>query len=82
MQTLLKKLQKINIKIDLVDENLKPAKNAIIAAELYDILGMPKDKVTIIDNKAIVDVKNLNKGIYILKISIDGQEEGHQISIN
>ena len=70
------------IYVDLVDENLKPAKNAIIAAELYDILGMPKDKVTIIDNKAIVDVKNLNKGIYILKISIDGQEEGHQISIN
>ena len=67
--------------VDLVDENLKPAKNAVITAELYDILGMPRGKVTIIDNKAVVDVKNLNRGIYVLKINIDGQEEGHQIAV-
>lgn len=67
--------------VDLRDQNNQPKTHTLITAELFDILGQPKGKVDIVDNKAIIDVKKLPKGIYILKININDKVEGHQISV-
>ena len=67
--------------VDLRDQNNQPKKNTLITAELFDILAHSKGKVAIVDNKAIIDVTKLPKGIYILKITINDKVEGHQISV-
>lgn len=67
--------------VDLLDASTKPNKNSLVFAELFDVLGIPKGKINISDNKATIDVKNLNKGVYIVKIKIDDKEEGHQLII-
>ena len=67
--------------IDLRDQNNVPEKNAIVYGELYDLMGYLKSKVEIIDHKAVFSVSGLNKGIYVLKIYINGKEESHQIAV-
>lgn len=67
--------------VDLKEENDKPRKGIIITGELFDILGYSKGKVQIIDDKAVINVAGLPKGIYILKISIDSEIESHQIAV-
>ncbi|WP_310555690.1 M4 family metallopeptidase [Flavobacterium sp.] len=67
------------IYIDL--RNQSDAVNWVVFGELFDLQGISKTVVQIIDNKATVNVKNLPKGIYILKINIDGQVETHQIIV-
>ena len=42
---------------------------------------LSRTKVQIIDNKATVNVRELPKGIYILKITIDQKIETHQIIV-
>lgn len=69
------------VNVDLRNQNNQPKKNAKITAQLFNILGQPKGEVTIVENKAIIDVKNLPKGIYILNVNLDGKSEGHQISV-
>ena len=70
------------INIELLDQNAQPQKETVIIGELFDVFGQSKNKIEIIDNKAIMDVKSLPKGIYILKISIDGLEENHEVAVN
>jgi hypothetical protein len=50
---------------------------------LYDINGIESTRKTILNNTATLDVSQLKKGIYILKI-IDntGSTESHQVIIN
>lgn len=67
--------------IDLRDQNNVPEKKAIVYGELYDLMGYLKSKVEIIDHKAVFSVSGLNKGIYVLKIYINGKEESHQIAV-
>lgn len=50
-------------------------------ASIYNILGTQVANFEIIEDKAIIDVKQFNKGVYILKINTDGKEENHQIII-
>ena len=70
------------VTIDLRDQNSQPEKGATISGELFDMMGQSKSKVGIVDNKAIFSVKGLEKGIYVLKIYINGQVESHQIAVD
>ncbi len=69
------------VNVELQDENNMPQQNSIITGGIYDINNRRKSEVRIKDNKAIVNVKNLEKGIYVLKINIDGVIESHQIVV-
>lgn len=69
------------VNIDLRDLNSQPDKDSTISGELFDMMGQSKSKVEIKDNQATFSVHRLNKGIYVLKISIDGKEESHQIAV-
>ena len=50
--------------------------------KLYDLNNAEKCKVLLKDNKAQIDITGLKKGIYIVKINFDGQEESHQVIVN
>lgn len=69
------------VNIELRDEKNQPERDAKISGELFDLLGLSKTKVEITDNKAILSVRGLNKGIYVLKIYINDQVETHQIAV-
>lgn len=56
-------------------------KDVRISGELFDMMGLSRSKVEIIDNKASFSVEGLKKGIYILKIYINDQVETHQIAV-
>lgn len=69
------------VKIDLRDQHHHPEKGATISGELFDILGISKSKVQIVDNKATFSVQGLKKGICVLKIYINDKVETHQIAV-
>jgi hypothetical protein len=69
------------VNIEIRDANNLPEKGAIISGELFDMLGLSKSKVEIVNNKATFSVRGLNKGIYVLKIYINDQVESHQIGV-
>lgn len=69
------------VTIQLTDQENKPEKDATISGELFDIIGQSKSKVQISKNKATFSVRELKKGIYVLKIYINDQVENHQIVI-
>ncbi len=69
------------VNIELSDQKIKGSTNSKIIAELFDLSGNQKKKVEIINNIATISVQGLIKGIYILKINIDGQIESHQVSV-
>jgi hypothetical protein len=69
------------VNIDLKDQDYRPETNTAIIAELYDMMGQQKGMVEIINNIASINVSGLQKGIYVLKINIDGQIESHQVAI-
>ena len=69
------------VNIGLRDQNNIPLKDIAVSGELFDIMGFQKSKVEIINNKAYFSVVGLPKGIYVLKIYVNGQVESHQIAI-
>lgn len=69
------------VNIDLKDENLQPQTNSEIIAELFNIMGEIKGNVKITNNIASIYTLGLPKGIYVLKIIIDGETESHQVAI-
>ncbi len=69
------------INIELKDTELKPLNNSSIIAELYNIIGEVKRNIIVNNNIATLDVIGLPKGIYILRINIDGTIESHQVAI-
>jgi hypothetical protein len=69
------------VSIDLRDQNHPPQKGAVVSGELFDIMGQSKSKVQITGDKATFSVAHLDKGVYVLKIYIDGQVESHQIAV-
>lgn len=69
------------INVALFDETKAPAKKALITGKLYDLNNNEKRKVIIKDNSAQIDSSGLNRGVYILKIDIDGKVENHQIIV-
>ena len=69
------------ITINVNDNKNINLKNQHITAELYDMLFVSRKRLEIQIDNPIMDVKNLEKGIYILKISNDGHTENHQVII-
>lgn len=67
------------INIALLDETKAPAKKAVISGKLYDLNNIEKRKVVIKDNRGHIDVNGLNKGVYVLKIDIDGKVESYKV---
>ena len=68
------------VNIELKDSKIKPSKT-IITGELFDVMGQSRRKVAIKNNRASLSVSGLQKGIYILKINIDGKVEDHQVIV-
>ena len=69
------------VNLELRDKNDQSVKDSEISGELFDFLGYSKGKIKINDFKAIINVSGLTKGIYVLKINIDGHNESHQIIV-
>ncbi|TRX21637.1 T9SS type A sorting domain-containing protein [Flavobacterium franklandianum] len=69
------------INITLFDENLAPKPTAVIKGTLYDLNNIEKTSLNIIGNTAQIDVSHFKKGIYVLKISVDGDIESHQVIV-
>lgn len=69
------------INIGLISEGMKVS-NVTSIATLYDFNGVQKKEVEIINNNTSINVADLTKGIYILKINGDGIEETHQVIVN
>ncbi|MCX6172662.1 MAG: T9SS type A sorting domain-containing protein [Flavobacterium sp.] len=66
------------INIELENTTSTPTKSN---ASIYTMFGVQITNFEILEDKAIIDVKHFNKGMYILKINTDGKEENHQIII-
>lgn len=53
-----------------------------IQANLYNMLNVVKSTVKLVNGEAVIDVKGLEKGTYVLKIKYQDKEESHQIIVN
>lgn len=69
------------VNIDLKNQEQKPSQNSTIVTELYNMMGELKRNVSIVNNIASIDVLGLQRGIYLLRINIDGVVESHQVGI-
>ncbi len=69
------------VNIDLKDQNNTSLDRKKISGELFDMVGISKLKIEINNNKATFSVRELNKGIYVLKIYRFSQTETHQIVV-
>lgn len=69
------------INVELFDETKAPAPETLITGKLYDLNNIEKRNVIIKDNSAQIDVSGLNRGVYVLKIDIDGKVENHQVIV-
>lgn len=67
--------------IQLNKDNMTERNNADASAELYDIVGTKIIDVKLSENTSTLNTANLKKGIYILKIAVNGEIENHQIKI-
>jgi hypothetical protein len=70
----------------LLNIELDNPKNAILIDKteigIYNLMGQLKKTLKFTDFKGQVYVNDLPKGLYILKINIDGQLETHQVQID
>jgi hypothetical protein len=69
------------INISLFNQSTTPSPQAQITAKLYNTNGLEKRSVSVTNNTATVNVSTLPKGIYVLKINIDGVTESHQVVV-
>ena len=69
------------VNIESISKSILTQKEVKISGELFDLSGISKTKIEIIDGKALFSVKELKKGIYILKIFINDKIETHQIVV-
>lgn len=69
------------VNIELKNKNYVRVSNAKITATLYDVLGKNIQSIEVTNTKATLNVENLQRGMYVLKINIDDAIESHQICI-
>lgn len=69
------------ININLLDQKNNPKKEGKIIGELFDLRGVLKSRIEILDNTAAFSVSGFSKGIYVLKIELENQIENHQIIV-
>ncbi len=72
------------INVVLKDKNaqVKKGKGTRISAQLYNMKEQLKSRAEIINNTASINVKGLEKGVYVLKININGQIENHRVVVD
>lgn len=63
------------------EKKQQPTNTSTITGELFDLMGKSMRKVQIKSDIATISVAGLPKGIYVLKIYIDGKTESHQIGV-
>ena len=69
------------INLELADQSHTPNKKATVSAELFDFYGFTKAKILMDNYNGQIDVSRLPRGTYILKVSVDGNVESHQIVV-
>lgn len=69
------------INLELANREHLPNAKATISAELFDFYGFSRTKIEMDQYTAQIDVRDLPRGTYVLKISIDGKVESHQIVV-
>ena len=69
------------INIELREKSEKPAENKNITAVLYNMMGEQKANIEVKNNRASLSTSYFPKGLYILKIIVDGITESHHIAI-
>uniref|UniRef100_UPI0040498DDA T9SS type A sorting domain-containing protein n=1 Tax=Flavobacterium sp. TaxID=239 RepID=UPI0040498DDA len=69
------------VHIAITDSKNIVQKDGTTTGLLYDMMGLVKAEVAIINNKATFSVAQLPKGIYVLKINVNNQIESHQIAV-
>lgn len=70
----------LNIDLKNKDKEIVPGNK--IFASLYDALGKEIQSVEVLNSFVALNVEYLAKGIYTLRINIDGDIESHQIYID
>jgi hypothetical protein len=65
--------------INLGDQAPKELTNSY--AIMYDVLGVERKHISIESNMVYIDTSNLSKGIYILKVNLEGQIKTHKIVV-
>ncbi|MGC1472339.1 MAG: T9SS type A sorting domain-containing protein [Psychroserpens sp.] len=69
----------VNITLEDTDSKLSNYKN--VTAELFDIVGRPKQNIQMNRNEGQFSVARLTPGVYLLKIYMDSSVEHHQIIV-
>ena len=69
------------LNIELRNKDNKPTEKAKITASLFNMMGILQSDVAIKNNIATIDVSDIIRGLYLLKIDIDGSVETHHISL-
>lgn len=64
-----------------IELNDKSSSNTIKEATIYNVYGSLIKKISIQNNKGMLNVSSYAKGIYIIKINNNGLEENHQVLI-
>ena len=69
------------VNIELRNKDNQPIEKAKITASLFNMMGVLQSNITIKNNMATIDVSDMIRGLYLLKIDIDGIVETHHISL-
>lgn len=69
------------VNVSLKEENINSENRATITAELFDMFGVSRGEVSIVNNQAVIDVSYLAEGVYVLRIHIDDLIESYEILV-
>ncbi len=69
------------VNIELRDTQFTPNSSDIITGEIFDMMGISQGLINVTNNQANFSVSNLNTGLYVVKIYINGIPEMHQLAI-
>jgi Secretion system C-terminal sorting domain len=69
------------LNIDLKDSNNNLSQETEVSIEMYDIQGKKVKQMSEKTNKFSLDIRDLSKGIYVLKVQIEDTFETHKIII-
>jgi hypothetical protein len=69
------------VAIALKDKSNVTNSDATTVAQLYDLKGQRCISTQVLNNVASLNVSDLQKGVYILKISVNGKIESHQVIV-
>jgi hypothetical protein len=65
----------------MINENISKGDISGISAELFDMMGIKKQTTLITDISTIMNIQDLKKGVYLLKINNNQNYENHRVVI-